>query len=508
MEYIPTKEFSVPAKVHRQRKNLGDIAEFAESIRSVGGIFNPIIAKAKEGKDKTLYIVVAGERRFRAYQHLQETYPNEDKWKNIPTNVYHEGDKLLLSIIEYAENVDRKDLEWTERCLADLKIHRLLEESHKNSNNGGNWSIQATADHLGRKPTDTYHRIIVAQAMEEDPEDKQLSGCSTYRQAYNIIERRKSRRVDDAVAKIAHQMRTATEEAAVPGPTSGLIIKPPEDRVILEDEVAEEIPLNAKTEDVLTGSYTSKPRIIVKAPEDKIETTTDSVLNMSWHEFARQYTGVPFNFMHCDFPYGIDHDKSDQGGSAKEVSYADNEKVYWDCIDSLLENVDRILTPSCQILFWFSMKYYSETLDRFASSDFEIYGNPVIWHKTDGVGIASRPDVFPRHSYETALWMVKGGRKTLKVVNDIYGAPVNRSQRLHQSEKPVPMLKHFFQMAVDTNTRMIDPTCGAGSSLRAAVDMGAESVLGIELNPEHAATAQKELEKFKWKKQAYEGVKK
>jgi site-specific DNA-methyltransferase (adenine-specific) len=63
------------------------------------------------------------------------------------------------------------------------------------------------------------------------------------------------------------------------------------------------------------------------------------------------------------------------------------------------------------------------------------------------------------------------------------------------SEKPEPMLRHFFGMLVDENTVMLDPTCGSGSSLRAAESLGAKHVLGLELNPEFAALAREALKR-------------
>jgi DNA modification methylase len=51
------------------------------------------------------------------------------------------------------------------------------------------------------------------------------------------------------------------------------------------------------------------------------------------------------------------------------------------------------------------------------------------------------------------------------------------------------MLEHFFRMLVDENTRLLDPTCGSGSALRAARSLGAKDYLGIEANPDFAREA-------------------
>jgi DNA modification methylase len=65
----------------------------------------------------------------------------------------------------------------------------------------------------------------------------------------------------------------------------------------------------------------------------------------------------------------------------------------------------------------------------------------------------------------------------------------------HLSVKPEPMLQYFFGMFVDENTRMLDPTCGSGTALRAAEKLDAAYVLGIEKDKEFAERAKFVLEK-------------
>jgi DNA modification methylase len=61
------------------------------------------------------------------------------------------------------------------------------------------------------------------------------------------------------------------------------------------------------------------------------------------------------------------------------------------------------------------------------------------------------------------------------------------------SVKPEPMLKHFFEMFVDESTIFLDPTCGSGSSVRAAESLGAAHVLGLERDPEFHESASRAL---------------
>jgi predicted RNA methylase len=87
----------------------------------------------------------------------------------------------------------------------------------------------------------------------------------------------------------------------------------------------------------------------------------------------------------------------------------------------------------------------------------------------------------------------RGGRNVVQVVSDAYSCPTDKTY--HVSTKPEPMLKHFFRMLVDENTRLLDPTCGGGSAIRAAESMNAQAVLGLEVDEQICGTARMALRK-------------
>lgn len=205
----------------------------------------------------------------------------------------------------------------------------------------------------------------------------------------------------------------------------------------------------------------------------------ESILVEDFFSWAPSYHGPRFNFLHCDFPYGINADKHDQGGAATHGGYDDSEETYWSLLHCLASNERRICADSCHIIFWFSMDYYSQTLDFFdRNTDFWVNHFPLIWLKSDGTGILPDPQRGPRRVYETAFFGSRGDRKIVSAVANAYAAPAPSG--LHMSEKSEPMLRHFFRMIVDDTTRMLDPTCGSGSALRAAESLGAGHVLGLE----------------------------
>ena len=56
------------------------------------------------------------------------------------------------------------------------------------------------------------------------------------------------------------------------------------------------------------------------------------------------------------------------------------------------------------------------------------------------------------------------------------------------------MLEYFLSMFVDNSTRMLDPTCGSASALKACSKLGAKYALGLELNQDYYNSALKHLE--------------
>lgn len=223
------------------------------------------------------------------------------------------------------------------------------------------------------------------------------------------------------------------------------------------------------------------------APKE-IEAPAGPILNEDFNTWSATYTGPKFNFIHCDFPYGINADKFNQGAAKLHGGYDDSEDTYWNLCASLAANLDRVAQPSCHIMFWFSMHFYAETLKFFEDhTDFIIDPFPLIWVKSDNIGIIPDPERGPRRIYEAALFGARGDRKIVRSSSNAAFLPSTRDE--HMSIKSEDMLRKFFTMFVDESTVFLDPTCGSGSSVRAAAGLGARLVRGLEINPGFAERA-------------------
>jgi hypothetical protein len=175
-----------------------------------------------------------------------------------------------------------------------------------------------------------------------------------------------------------------------------------------------------------------------------------------------------------------------------EEFYDNTESVYWTLVDALVNGMDRIMSYSSHLMFWFNMNFYTETVSRFRKTGLMVHDHPLIWHKTGGPGgqgvVPGTAVTYPRRMYDTALLCVRGNRPLAKPGANSYAAPTV-GNKIHPSQKPEPMLRFFLGMLVDETTTMLDPTCGSGAAIRAAEDLGAKGVLGLELDPNYSQAA-------------------
>lgn len=208
------------------------------------------------------------------------------------------------------------------------------------------------------------------------------------------------------------------------------------------------------------------------------------LLNADFAEWAAAYTGPRFNMIHCDFPYGVNMHKTDQGTARIEHGdYSDTPEIYFQLIETLKMAMDNVVADYAHLMFWFSMDYYSITKLGLEEMGWRVNPFPLIWVKSDNTGLMPDAKRQPRRIYETAFFASRGDLLISRPKSNATLAP-GREKEIHMNEKPRSMLRHFLEMFVDENTRFLDPTCGSANAVRVARDLGAPTVLGIERDPE------------------------
>ena len=444
---IPLEQIRVERE-SRQRSSIDKtkVKELAEDIAR-HGLIHPILV------ERDTFKLIAGEHRLQAFFYLRDCRIEPEKWHQIPCHFAYDVSPEELEALELSENIKRSAMTWTDEALAVLRYHQLQE------NLDSEWGVNRTAEALGLAPsTASKHLAVAREIKRSNPKVLAAGGLTT---AYNIIQRNHSRAIQDELSTMDDILGEAKSVPDIETP--GISID--------------------------TSERTSHTELDRNFPP---ELEPSPIITLSFLDWIETYSGPKFNLLHCDFPYGIGHHKSDQGNTAAWGEYDDDIGTYYNLLSALCGNLDRILLPSAHVVFWLGGDHEMHEVTRnyfnkYAPS-LDINPRPLIWHKSDNKGILPDPTHGPRYTYETALFMSRGNRQVVQAIANSYAAPTARN-RIHASEKPEPMLRHFFRMLVDEHTSLLDPTCGSGSALRAADSLGAKHVLGLEMNPEFAEAA-------------------
>lgn len=439
----------------RQRSDLALDENFLSSIR-LRGILCPLLVK----QDGTL---VAGGRRLAAALALG--------LPDVPVRYVAEGiSPSELRVIELEENIRRAELPWRDECRAVAELHTLWSTTR-----GETWTHEKSEAEIGH---DIGKWLRVARELD----NPRLAQATSFWSAYNICQRIDQRTADSALEDISY----AGEALASSTDARGT------DEETTEEVMPQTDGAGTPNAQALTPSALPQTKKPALPPED--------VLCTDFVKWASTYVGPRFNFLHCDFPYGKQTFSGEWGGKHDSgFQYEDTPDVYWNLVEALCKNIDRLATSTCHLMFWLSseIEMQHETIERFRLLCPELIFQPraLVWLKSDNVGIVPDPKRGPRWITELALMASRGDRTLVRPLANAYAAPTARA--LHPSAKPEPVLRHFFGMFCDQTTRMLDPTCGAGSSLRAAESLGAQTVLGIERDEQYALAARKALREFR-----------
>lgn len=460
----------------RQRKDLGDLQPLADAI-SVRGLINAICIHepGPDGRAK----LVAGERRLRAIRDLL-------KWPQIEAKIYERLSRVEAELIELQENIQRRNLTWQEEALATERYHDLksqeLQQAVKGLRDPIPWTALGTANDLGK--SEKHVRAIFRVAASLRQQDAEIMGATTLRGAINLLASRAER---------ARAAATVRGLAIVGAP-----MLPP---IVSAGASREE-----NTKRALEAMFAPQPEEIADAPDLEDTTALEAALATAMEEersdpfilagdfleWADAYAGPKFDLLHIDFPYGKGYAGSRTRRTGKATfapRYADNPEVFWNLLAGFLDLQDNLAFPVAHALFWYDMPFYQPIIDLFAEAGWELVAPyPLVWTK-GYLGVASDPDMRPRHCYETALLFQRGGRKLVRLDKDHFEYASRDPNKLHLNQKAYPMLRHFLSMLVDGNTAVLDPTCGSAMALRAAKDLGSPRVFGVELDASSAEMA-------------------
>jgi len=280
----------------RQRIEHGEIERLAQSIRKHGQL-QPIVVT----RDKHL---VVGERRLLAKKLLRHD------WIDV---IYAEDlSETEMKEIEFEENFHRKDLDWKERCRAVVEMFEI------NLRRDPKFNVTRLAEMISVSDTAVGAWLKVGQALVAG--DEAIENASSLSAAYNIFERQYSRALDREVDDL--------------------------------DQALDEVLATTTPQSSASPNVDQLRETAAKAGIRTPRAASKDIACADFVEWAQQYDGPKFNLIHCDFPYGIDHQKSKQGSAIEHGAYDDSPETFWRLLNCLMERRSKLMSPNCHIVFW------------------------------------------------------------------------------------------------------------------------------------------------------------
>jgi ParB-like chromosome segregation protein Spo0J len=459
---IPTASIIIGSDRQRQEHDDKEDDQLFDSIQQYG-LIHPILLQ-KDG-DQTKLVV--GERRLRVWRQLERIDPDV-YGPGIPARFIEELDEDERIAVELHENIRRKSLHWKEECLAFLRYHETKERMEEDE-----WTFGNSAHDLNCSNSHVRRMCSVAQAILAG--DEAVLAADSARAANAILERRTKRNIENELMTFGEAEATEVDVDEGEEPTDAELQE-------IELEGLEEVEKPEGHILVEPGTKVGKLRTRIVGPQG-IRSAENDITVTNFLDVASSYDGPKFNFVHCDFPYGIGLHESDQVNvGTRDVQYEDTEEIFWECCRTLAMNKEKLMSRSCHLLFWFPMKNYETIREFFTAAEFRVDPYPLVWMKSDKVGILPDANRGPRRIYETAFIMSLGDRKIIKPTVNAVHFPSEKRGAEHVSLKPYTVLSEFMTMFIDSESVVLDPTCGTGTALAVATRKHAKAIVGWDID--------------------------
>jgi len=363
--------------------------------------------------------LVAGERRMKAHQLLGL---EEIKFDYLETL-----DDWHYNALQLEENLQREDLTWQEAVAAKAQLHELYQARHGGTSQGkrdGGWGLKDTAEMLGESLGSTAMDIQLAKAILANPD---LGKKETKAAAYKA-------------------MTVLTDHA-------------------FKKDLAELLAM-------ITKEKGESPIQIING---------DSTILLP------NYPDESFDFSITDPPYGIGlHDMQDtfpnRGEVRQGVEFDDAKSILEGVVKPVTKELYRILKEGAHLYFFFGIARYTQVRELLEEAGFWVNPCPIFWIKNNALNL--RPWLTFPVNYEPCFQCSKGYPPrpfTQPQKLSTFDHPILSGNKVHPTEKPLPMIKWLIDICSQPKERGIDPFLGGGTFTLALKEMDRLGV-GIELD--------------------------
>jgi site-specific DNA-methyltransferase (adenine-specific) len=328
-------------------------------------------------------------------------------------------DPLLMREMELEENLQREDLTPSEEVLAVEEIHRLKQSIHGvaiSGSEGSGWTMEQTAELIGKSKGSVAGDLALAETLKMFPE---LSSCKT---------------------------KSDIKKAA-----KGI------------EKMSQRIDAISKHEEIL--SKVKNPVILACADA---------------REYMKTISDNSIDIVLTDPPWGIDINKlaitlgGQTGGdhTSSGFKYTDDKEYAMEMYKCLAKESFRFTKSNAHLYTFVAFDSYWIIQAIFENQGWIVRPKAIIWIKSES-GSNNAPQHWPSSAYECILYARKIDSK-LVVEGKVDWIQVNRvssSEKLHEAEKPVELIRELLIRTSLPSQVLFDPFMGSGATIEAALDM-------------------------------------
>ena len=434
----------------RARDVDGKSIEFQELVESIKahGVLTPITVRENPEQQGT-FILVCGARRVAAAMCVG--------LETIPANVINISDKTEHAICELEENIRRKNFTWQEEVIACGRLYQQIRAKDKT------FTMTRMAEMLQKSKAKVSEDLDLYNHREQFP--------SVF--AFSEISRAKEELRRCKVDTLAQEKVRRMQEAA---------------KQDMQEENSEDFLEGPRTHETNTvpiqGAFSGVATSIFSSAIELLESLEDQSIDL----------------ICTDPPFGIEV----QGGRRRKTQkavyeeYTDSADDYFSIIEQCIPHFARVLKPGAHFYMFFGIQHYQELSDLLRQNNLFPHKVPLIWHRTGTGAAANQPYYYPASAYQAIFFgYAAGERRRLKIQgqSNVLTTPATPpQQKSHPLEVPVLVYRDLINRSAYPGDKMIDPFCGTGNSLLAALTCGC-SVLGAEIRDDYRALATLQVEK-------------
>jgi ParB/RepB/Spo0J family partition protein len=336
-------------------------------------------------------------------------------------------DPIKMRELEVEENVQRKPFSAAEEVLALAELHTLKQAIHGESSSGkeGGWTLDKTAEVVGKTRGSVIEDLKLADALKNFPE---LSACKTKAD------------IKKAVKTVEDVMTRATAAMEFDKVVSGAAMPVTIDHASMLDHMPKQ---------------------------------GDGTIDM----------------LLADPPYGMDVFSNLDSWVSKNLgkggfTYDDDADKALVLYQAMAVESFRFTKSDAHAYVFCCPEHFPRIQEYFRAAGWLVHIRPMIWVKRVS-GQNNAPYHWPSSCYEMIMYARKADSKLVKpgLADWLQHDPVVDSQKVHQAQKPVTLLRDLIARSVYPNSVVYDPCCGSASGLIAALEEKCQAI-GCELGKE------------------------